>query len=213
MDGSEFDAWTRRRFGLAAGGALAVLAGLDTTTGAKKKRKKRCKRLGAGCKPGGKRKCCGQLRCRTTAANLGVHTFCCKTEGTSCNPDDPFQCCDGLCCAGIPAVCSSLCPSDRAIKTNFGSVDPADMLDRVRSLPISTWNYTSDDPSIRHIGPMAQDFTAAFGVGSDDRHIHPLDGQGVALAAIQGLLAQMEELRQENIRLAARVAALEKGGQ
>jgi hypothetical protein len=102
--------------------------------------------------------------------------------------------------------------SDRALKANFGSVDGQDMLQRVRHLPISAWNYTSDDASVRHIGPIAQDFAALFGVGSDDRHIHPIDGQGVALAAIQGLLAQMEALRQENTRLAARIAALENGG-
>jgi hypothetical protein len=194
-----------------AGGALAALAE-SQATGAKKQRKKRCKKLGAGCKPGGKRKCCGQLRCRATAANAGTHTFCCKTEGKSCNPDDPFQCCGGLCCAGTPAVCSSLCPSDRALKDNFGSVDPVDMLERVRALPISTWNYTGD-VSVGQIGPMSQGFAATFGVGSDDRHIHPLDGQGVALAAIQGLVVQVEVMHQANVRLAARIAALEKGGQ
>jgi hypothetical protein len=83
------------------------------------------------------------------------------------------------------------------------------MLNRVRELPISTWNYTSDDPAVRHIGPMAQDFAALFGVGADDRHIHPLDSQGVALAAIQGLLGEVEALRAENARLAARLATLE----
>jgi hypothetical protein len=97
--------------------------------------------------------------------------------------------------------------SDRALKANFGTVDPADMLERVRELPISTWNYTSDDASIRHIGPMAQDFAALFGVGADDRHIHPLDGQGVALAAIQALAAQIETLRTEQATLASRLAA------
>jgi hypothetical protein len=84
------------------------------------------------------------------------------------------------------------------------------MLARVQALPISTWNYTSDDPSIRHIGPMAQDFAATFGVGADDRHIHPIDGQGVVLAAIQGLIAEVEGLREENVRLATRLAALER---
>jgi hypothetical protein len=74
-----------------------------------------------------------------------------------------------------------------------------------------TWNYTSDDPVIRHIGPIAQDFVALFGVGADDRHIHPLDGQGVALAALQGLLAEIEMLRAENARLAARLDGLERG--
>jgi hypothetical protein len=95
------------------------------------------------------------------------------------------------------------------MKSNLASVDAADMLRRVQALPISTWNYTSDDASVRHIGPMAQDFAALFGVGTDDRHIHPIDGQGVALAAIQGLLSELAQLREENARLAARICALE----
>jgi hypothetical protein len=99
--------------------------------------------------------------------------------------------------------------SDRNLKSNFGSVDAADMLARVRALPISTWNYSSDDAAVRHIGPMAQDFAALFGVGDDDRHIHPIDAQGVTLAAIQGLLAELEQVRAENARLAARLARLE----
>jgi hypothetical protein len=99
--------------------------------------------------------------------------------------------------------------SDRAAKANFGTVDPADMLERVRALPITTWNYLTDDASVRHIGPMAQDFTAVFGVGGDDRTIHPMDGQGVALAAIQGLAAQVAALQGEQQRLLEQIAALE----
>jgi hypothetical protein len=56
MDGSGFDAWTRRRFGVAAGGAtVALLAGTRSATVAKKnkKKKKRCKRIRAACSPGG----------------------------------------------------------------------------------------------------------------------------------------------------------------
>jgi hypothetical protein len=82
------------------------------------------------------------------------------------------------------------------------------MLERVRELPISTWNYTSDDALVRHIGPMAQDFAALFGVGADDRHIHHGDGQGIALAAIQGLADLLEGLAAENTRLASRIAEL-----
>jgi hypothetical protein len=217
MDGPGFDLWTRRRFGQAAGGVAAsvlALPGFTDSEASKKKRKrrrKRCKKLHDPCRVGGKRKCCGALRCRTSSLNAGIHTFCCKTEGKPC--ENESDCCDPFLCCGAPGdeVCSQACPSDRDIKTNVGSIDPADMLERVRGLSISTWNYTSDDPSVRHIGPMAQDFSATFGVGADDRHIHPIDGQGVALAAIQGLVAQVEEMHQENARLAARIVALETG--
>jgi hypothetical protein len=46
---------------------------------------------------------------------------------------------------------------------------------------------------VRHVGPRAQDFAAAFGVGEDDRHIHVVDASGVALAAIQALAARLAE--------------------
>jgi hypothetical protein len=56
---------------------------------------------------------------------------------------------------------------------------------------------------------MAQDFTAAFGVGGDDCTIHPMDGQGVALAAIQGLADQIATLQAEQQRLLVQIAILE----
>ena len=54
-------------------------------------------------------------------------------------------------------------------------------------MPITTWAYKSDPSATRHIGPMAQDFKAVFGVGNDPRSINLLDGQGVALAGVKGL--------------------------
>jgi hypothetical protein len=212
MEDDRFDAWTRRRFGLAAGGFAASVLGLagieDAQT--KKKRKKRCRKLGASCKSGGKRRCCGKLKCDRIHFDPSPKTRCCRKKDQPCGDSD--DCCSGLCCS-TSGQCSSVCPiSDRAKKDNFGSVDPADMLARVRELPIATWNYTADDPAVRHIGPMAQDFAALFGVGDDDRHIHPLDGQGVALAAIQGLSAELARLHQANAALAERLARLESGG-
>jgi hypothetical protein len=211
MDHTRFDAWTRRRFGLAAGGLAAMVLGLAGIEDAQtKKKRKRCRKLGRKCKPGGKRKCCGKLNCDATGFGGELPRVCCKTKGKPCG--DERDCCDGNGCCGSPPVCSPTCVSDRAKKANFGSVDPTDMLERVRSLPITTWNYTSDDASVRHIGPMAQDFAALFGVGADDRHIHLLDGQGVALAAIQGLGAEVARLHHANAALAERLARLESGG-
>jgi hypothetical protein len=66
------------------------------------------------------------------------------------------------------------------------------MLEKVASLPLAKWAYTNA-PGIRHIGPVAQDFHAAFGVGADDKHIATVDADGVALAAIQGLNHKLEE--------------------
>ena len=143
----------------------------------------------------------------TQAADCAAGEFCLLAECVKpCTSDAECQAGE-QCLAGV--CISTAMISDRALKANIAAVDPVDMLARVRELPIATWNYTSDDPAIRHIGPMAQDFAATFGVGADDRHIHPVDGHGVALAAIQGLAVELARLREENAALAARLAALE----
>lgn len=99
--------------------------------------------------------------------------------------------------------------SDRNVKENFALVDSRAVLDKIAELPIRTWNYTND-PSSRHIGPVAQDFHAAFSLGSDDKHIATVDADGVALAAIQGLNQKVEEQRHELKEKSARIEALEK---
>lgn len=109
--------------------------------------------------------------------------------------------------------------SDRALKENFQPVDAEAMLAHVTALPISRWNY-KHQPGEEHVGPMAQDFHAAFGTGADDKHISTLDAEGVALAAIQGLNHKVEQLKTENAalrekanrvdELEARLARLEK---
>jgi hypothetical protein len=94
----------------------------------------------------------------------------------------------------LPAGGGAWAPiSDRAVKDNVRPVDARDVLEKVAALPLNTWNYKSQDASIRHIGPMAQDFHAAFGVGEDERHITTVDADGVALAAIQGLNKRLEQ--------------------
>jgi endosialidase-like protein len=83
--------------------------------------------------------------------------------------------------------------SDRNAKENFSRVNGRAILEKVAQLPVATWNYKSQDKSIRHIGPMAQDFHSAFGVGENDRTITTVDADGVALGAIQGLNEKLEE--------------------
>lgn len=83
--------------------------------------------------------------------------------------------------------------SDRARKENFAAVDPVMVLQKVAALPIQTWNYKTQDPSIRHIGPTAQDFRAAFGLGENDTTINTVDADGTALAAIQGLHVLLQQ--------------------
>ncbi|CAG0937571.1 hypothetical protein TFLX_06512 [Thermoflexales bacterium] len=77
--------------------------------------------------------------------------------------------------------------SDRNAKANFAAVDEINVLKRLAALPIQTWSYKAQAPTIQHIGPMAQDFYAAFHVGEDNAHISTVDADGVAFAAIKGL--------------------------
>src|SRR5439155_9932605 len=100
--------------------------------------------------------------------------------------------------------------SDRNAKTNFAFVDGLDIVSRLAEIPVQTWNYKSQETSIRHIGPMAQDFAAAFAVGEDDKHITTVDADGVALAGIQGLNEGAKEQDAKIAALEQRVAELEK---
>jgi hypothetical protein len=99
--------------------------------------------------------------------------------------------------------------SDRNSKENIDPVDPRSVLDRLVAIPIATWNWKTQPPTIRHMGPMAQDFHFAFGLGEDDKHITTVDEEGVALAAIQGLNAKIEALQREIAELSQRVQKAE----
>jgi hypothetical protein len=110
---------------------------------------------------------------------------------------------------------SSLCA--REAKENVSAVDGFEILALLAGVPVSTWSYAGQSPAVRHIGPMAQDFYAAFHLGEDDGHISVVDADGVALAAVQGLYELVQEqealiaAQQSQISaLEARLAALEQ---
>lgn len=99
--------------------------------------------------------------------------------------------------------------SSRDLKTDFASLAPREALSRVAALPVSLWSYKTEK-EIRHVGPMAEDFHQAFGLGADDKHIAPGDQAGVALLAVQGLNQVVEEKDKEIADLKSRIEALEK---
>lgn len=113
--------------------------------------------------------------------------------------------------------------SDVNVKENFTAVSPTAVLARLNELNITSWNYIADPGSL-HIGPTAQDFYAAFGVGTDNQHISSIDTGGVALVAIQALSQELaeqdavieqltkqnEQLQQQNEEMLARLEALEE---
>ena len=99
--------------------------------------------------------------------------------------------------------------SDRNAKQDFASISPAQILDKVTRLPLSEWSY-KEDAATRHLGPVAQDFYSIFNLGTDDKHIAPMDEGGVALAAIQGLNQELKEKDVEIADLKVRLERLEQ---
>lgn len=95
--------------------------------------------------------------------------------------------------------------SSRAFKTDFIEIDPLEVLERVVNLSISRWSYR-DSAEGQHMGPMAEDFKAAFDLAGNGQSIATVDADGVALAAIQGL---NEKLEAENAELRQRLEAIE----
>jgi hypothetical protein len=100
--------------------------------------------------------------------------------------------------------------SDVNRKANFTAVAGEEVLGKVAALPIQTWNYRDEDVSTRHMGPTAQDFRAAFGLGANETSIATVDADGVSLASIQALERRTTELRRENESLRAQLQALTK---
>jgi hypothetical protein len=100
--------------------------------------------------------------------------------------------------------------SDKHLKAGFERVDPRQVLRGVNSMPVRSWHYKAER-SVRHIGPVAQDFYRAFHVGEDNKHIATVDADGVALAAIKGLVHRDRALNQKVQRLQRTVASLKRG--
>lgn len=99
--------------------------------------------------------------------------------------------------------------SSRTFKTGFEPVDAKAVLARVVQLPVSEWTFKWDEAGTRHIGPVAEDFLALFGVGNDSTNISLGDAAGVALAAIQGLHQELQVKEAENAELRSRQEILE----
>lgn len=100
--------------------------------------------------------------------------------------------------------------SSALVKENRVDVDAGSVLQALRSIPIQTWNYTQDADAVRHMGPMAQDVYAAFGLGIGEEHLAPLDVNGIALASIQALADRLDAQSEENASLRDDVAALQE---
>lgn len=106
--------------------------------------------------------------------------------------------------------------SSRDVKDHIVKINPEVVLTKLNELTINEWNYANDEAD-RHMGPMAENFYATFGLGPDNKHIAPKDLAGVALAAAKALKAQNEslqakskQLRQDNKSKERRIRSLER---
>jgi trimeric autotransporter adhesin len=111
------------------------------------------------------------------------------------------------------------CTSSRATKENFAEVNGEELLTKLRAIPVTTWNYVAEGRQARHIGPMAEDFFAAFQLGTNDTSIGVQDLAGIGIAAVKALeertaelqakTAEVDELRARMLSLEERLARLE----
>ncbi len=99
------------------------------------------------------------------------------------------------------------CSSSKLLKEEFEEVDGEDVLARLKEVPIQSWRYIGT--SARHIGPFAEDFRAAFGLGGSPDKIAQIDADGVALRAVQALEQRTAALQEETAALRAANAALQ----
>ncbi len=98
--------------------------------------------------------------------------------------------------------------SDVASKENFKDLSGDDVLAKMARMPIREWNYKAQDAAIRHAGPTAQDFHAAFGLGEDPLRISTIDADGIALAGVSALARENAALRAELAAVKADLAAI-----
>lgn len=107
--------------------------------------------------------------------------------------------------------------SDVNRKHLFENISGEDILMKIRKLPITRWSYRTDENNVRHIGPMAQDFYAAFNLGDNNKAIGTVDADGVALAGIKALeertsklASELEAMRAENAALREKLEGSDK---
>jgi hypothetical protein len=100
--------------------------------------------------------------------------------------------------------------STRTAKENFAPADGRLLLAKLEKMPISSWNYRGAPASERHLGPVAEDFHAAFGLGRSDRYIAPTDEAGIALATVKALQQELHARDAELAHLREQMRALEQ---
>ena len=93
-------------------------------------------------------------------------------------------------------------------ETDFAPVDKKELLSKIAQLRVRYYRLKDQNDGTRHIGPVAQDFKNAFGVGESDKTINMADADGVLFAAIQALYEELQQNRAENQQLRQEIQAL-----
>ena len=101
-------------------------------------------------------------------------------------------------------------PSSIDFKEAFVPVDASGLLTKLAMLPINEWSYKNDELGLRHVGPTVEDFQRTFGLGTEGKHIFPLDVQGVTIAAVQGLYQLVQEKDAEIAELRAQIGEIKQ---
>jgi len=99
--------------------------------------------------------------------------------------------------------------SDKNKKENYEEVDKQKVLDKLIAMPMEKWNYKAQDDKVKHIGPYAQDFNKAYGLGDGKLSISTIDSDGIALTSIQALAERNKHLSEKNKALESKVNSLE----
>ncbi len=98
------------------------------------------------------------------------------------------------------------CTSSRHAKEGFAPVDGEAVLAKLARIPIQRWTYLAT--RALHVGPTAEDFFDAFGLGEGPTTITTVDADGIALLGVQSLERRTTELRAELAALRAELAAM-----
>jgi hypothetical protein len=149
----------------------------------------------------------------STAASSGRSIFAngsvyIENQGTATAATDILLCrASGGGYCGFNSSGQSFNASDRNVKENFEQISSTEILEKLVAMPITKWNFKKSDEAVKYVGPMAQDFHAAFGLGGpNDRVIHATNAQGITMAALQGLNTKVED---KTKTLEARLSDLE----
>lgn len=99
---------------------------------------------------------------------------------------------------------------DRNLKTNFKKLDNEIILSKIDKMPVTEWNYKGND-TVKYIGPVAQDFYAAFQLGgTDSLGINSICIDGVNMAGVKGLIERTNKMKDTIALLKQSIEELKK---